>query len=95
MFIPLQSPLSLSFPEHVATSAALKCLLAYTYGLEDCRIDAEVSDGGIVLTGNAPCPAAAKMATKIAAEFTSKPVRSLIHVTRPALSDPALYPTFG
>lgn len=58
----------------IATTEAIRCLLAYTHGLENCQIDVEVVDGAIMLTGTASSEEAASVATSIAADFTSKPV---------------------
>jgi len=63
-------------PDPVATNAAVKCLLAYTHGLEDCQIDVETVDGVIMLTGTASSEDAARIATSIASDFASKPVIS-------------------
>jgi osmotically-inducible protein OsmY len=58
----------------IATTEAIRCLLAYTHGLEDCVIDVDVVDGAIMLTGTASSEEAALIATSIAADFTSKQV---------------------
>ena len=58
----------------VATTEAIRCLMAYTHGLEDCLIDVEIVDGKILLTGTVSSEEAARIATSIAADFTSKPV---------------------
>jgi len=58
----------------IASSEAIRCLLAYTYGLEDCQIKVEVVDGAIMLTGMASSEEATCVATSIAADFTSKQV---------------------
>jgi hypothetical protein len=41
-------------PNHCATSAALRCLFAYSRELENCQIGVEVADGVIILTGTEP-----------------------------------------
>lgn len=60
--------------DSVAAGAAIKCLLAYTHGLEDCLIDVEIADGVVMLTGTVSSQQAACDATSIAADFTSQPV---------------------
>ena len=57
-----------------ATNAAVKCLLAYTHGLEDCLIDVDTADGVVILTGTVSSQQAAHDASSLAADFTSKPV---------------------
>lgn len=79
LFLPYTAPMATSSGNY-ATSAAIKCLLAYTYGLEDCNIEVEVSDGEVMLTGQASCDAAVATAVEIAAELTWKPVHSAIEV---------------
>ena len=68
-------------PNHCATSAALRCLFAYSRELDDCQIEVEVADGVVILTGSAPCDAAVCKAIGIATDLTSKPVLSHIEVT--------------
>jgi len=60
--------------ESVAADAAIKCLLAYTHGLEDCLIDVKTADGVVILTGTVSSQQAAHDASSLAADFTSKPV---------------------
>ncbi|MFS2155597.1 MULTISPECIES: hypothetical protein [unclassified Rhizobium] len=60
--------------DHISTIEAIKCVLAYTHGLEDCQIEVEVVDGSIMLAGTASSEEAACVASAIAADFTSKPV---------------------
>ncbi|MDM9646836.1 BON domain-containing protein [Rhizobium sp. S163] len=64
----------------IATTEAIRCLLTYTHGLEDCLIDVEMVDGTIMLTGTASSEEAASTATSIAADFTSKPVLCSLQV---------------
>ena len=71
MFSPLLPIASASGGCSSATCAAIKCLLAYTHGLEHCRIDVEIVDGVIVLTGMASSYGAARDACVIAADFSS------------------------
>lgn len=68
-------------PNHCATSAALRCLFAYTRELENCQIGVEVADGVIILTGSAPCDAAVRKAVGIATDLTSMPALSHIQLT--------------
>jgi osmotically-inducible protein OsmY len=63
-----------SAADPIASTQAIKCLLAYTDGLEDCLMDVEIVDGAVMLKGKASSEEAARMATSIAADFTSKPV---------------------
>lgn len=58
----------------IGTTEAIRCLLVYTHGLEDCQINVEVVDGAIMLIGTASSEQAARVATSIAIDFTSKPV---------------------
>lgn len=68
-------------PNHCATSAALRCLFAYSRELENCQIEVEVADGVIILTGSAPCDAAVRKAVGIATDLTSMPALSRIQLT--------------
>jgi osmotically-inducible protein OsmY len=80
MLFPLFSSVVTPAADFGATSAAIKCLLAYTSGLEDCQIDVEVIDGTIKLTGTAPSQEAAHAATALAADFRSGRVTCSIQV---------------
>ena len=63
-----------TFADPVATTEAIRCLLAYTHGLEGCQIDVEIVEGATMLTGTASSEEATRVATAIAADFTSRPV---------------------
>ena len=80
MLFPQFSSTFTSAPDSGATSAAIKCLLAYSHKLEDCQIDVEIVDGVVMLTGMASSEVAARDATSIAADFTSKQVICGLHV---------------
>ncbi len=88
MLFPVFSPPSESSSGQCATSAAIKSLLAYAHGLEDCQIDVEVSAGIVTLTGNAPCAAAVDKAIEIAADVSSRPVFADIDVRETCLTPP-------
>ncbi|MDW5317075.1 BON domain-containing protein [Rhizobium sp. PL01] len=79
LLLPFSAQLA-PFPNHCATSAALRCLFAYSRELEDSQIEVEVADGVIILTGSAPCDAAVRKAVGIATDLTSKPVLNHIQV---------------
>lgn len=83
MLFPLFTSAPLA-PDSVAAGAAIKCLLAYTHGLEDCVIDVEITDGLVILTGTASSEPAARHATSIAANFTSCRVICTLRITSPA-----------
>lgn len=80
MLFPFFSSPVMHAADSGATSAAIKCLLAYTHGLEDCQIDVEIVDGVMTLTGSASSEGAARHATAIAAHFTSKQVACGVRV---------------
>ncbi|XUY26300.1 BON domain-containing protein [Agrobacterium sp. rho-8.1] len=88
MFFPVFSPSSDASSGQCATSAAIKSLLAYAHGLEDCQIDVEVSSGIVTLTGKATCVAAVDKAIGIAADISSMPVFSDIDVRETRLTPP-------
>ncbi|NTE89265.1 BON domain-containing protein [Agrobacterium rubi] len=88
MFFPVFSPATESSSGQCATSAAIKSLLAYAHGLEDCQIDVEVSSGIVMLTGKANCIAAVDTAIGIAADVSSRPVFSDIDVRETCLTPP-------
>ncbi|NLS16537.1 BON domain-containing protein [Rhizobium sp. P40RR-XXII] len=56
-------------PDRGATCAAIRCLIAYAEGLEDCRIEVIASEGAIVLSGVAPSDQARQRAIAIAGEY--------------------------
>ncbi|SCX33118.1 BON domain-containing protein [Agrobacterium rosae] len=88
MFFPVVSAPSAPSSGQCATSAAIKSLLAYAHGLEDCQIDVEVSFGIVTLTGKASCNAAVDKAIGIAADVSSRPVFSDIDVRETCLTPP-------
>ncbi|NTF32877.1 BON domain-containing protein [Rhizobium skierniewicense] len=88
MFFPVFSPSSETSSGQCATSAAIKSLLAYAHGLEDCQIDVEVSSGIVTLTGSATCVAAVDKAIGIAADISSGPVFADIDVRETCLTPP-------
>ncbi|MBN8952625.1 MULTISPECIES: BON domain-containing protein [unclassified Rhizobium] len=55
--------------DRYATCAAIRCLIAYAEGLEDCRIDVSVTEGAIVLSGSAASDQARQRAISIAGEY--------------------------
>lgn len=88
LFLDFSTP-DVSSSGHCATCAAIRSLLAYAQGLEGCRIDVEVSQGIVMLTGHASCDAAVDKAIEIAADFSSKPVHSTIDVQETCLPLPS------
>jgi hypothetical protein len=88
MLFPVPStPANLSL-DHCATRAAIKSLLAYAHGLEDCQIDVEVCFGTIMLTGKASSVAAVDKAIRIASDVSSRPVFNDIDVYEKRLALP-------
>ncbi|MFK0332891.1 BON domain-containing protein [Rhizobium sp. 2MFCol3.1] len=71
----------------IAAGAAIKCLLAYTHGFEDCLIDVEIAQGVVMLTGTASSQQAARNAISLAADFTSMPVICNLRIA--SVSQPA------
>lgn len=63
LFQPFANAATIGDP--IATTEAIRCLLTYTHGLEDCLIDVEVFDGAIMLTGTASSEEAARVATSM------------------------------
>ncbi|AYG68462.1 MULTISPECIES: BON domain-containing protein [unclassified Rhizobium] len=68
LFLTKLSSLTTS-PDRYATCAAIRCLIAYADGLEDCRIDVAAAEGAIVLSGIAPTDQARQQAIAIAGEY--------------------------
>ncbi|WP_320199781.1 BON domain-containing protein [Agrobacterium sp. rho-13.3] len=88
MLFPVLSTHTESTSGHYATGAAIKSLLAYAHGLEDCQIDVEVSFGIVMLTGKASSVAAVDKAIQIASDISSRPVFSDIDVCETHLALP-------
>ncbi len=88
MFFPVFSAPSAPSSGQCATSAAIKSLLAYAQGLEDCQIDVEVTSDIVMLTGKASCNAAVDKAIGIAADVSSRLVFSDIDVRETCLTPP-------
>ena len=82
MLFPVFST-ALMTPDFGSTEATIQCVLAYTYGLEDCRIEVTLCEGTVILTGTAPSLEAVKMAIGVAADLCSRPVVSDIVVPAP------------
>lgn len=91
LFLPYTSTTLASSSDYSA-SAAVECILSYTFGLDDCVIKAEVSDGHVVLSGHAPDEQSIAIAICAAREFTAKPVLSKIEITSSATPLPASPP---
>ncbi len=89
MLFPLFSNAVMPTFEPCSAGAAIKCLLAYTHGLEDCQIEVETLDTMIVLSGQAPSETAIRMAIAIAADISSKPVICSMQVSPTEVSDRA------
>lgn len=66
--------------DRCATCAAIRCLIAYADGLEDCRIEVAVADGAILLSGTAPTDDARQRAIAIAGEYAGTRVISNIAI---------------
>ena len=94
LFLPYTSP-TLASSSDCSASAAIRCVLSYTYGLDDCFIEVEVSDGNVILSGHAPDSGAVATAICVAREFTSKPILSKIEITSPVAPVPATPPGFS
>ncbi len=83
MLFPVLSNTALT-PDLVSTQATIDCVLAYTYGLEDCRIAVEVTEERVLLSGTAPSCEAIDMAIGIAADLSSRRVISDVEIVPPA-----------
>ncbi|KQS61339.1 hypothetical protein ASG39_17490 [Rhizobium sp. Leaf371] len=70
-------------PDLGSTEATIACVLAYTYGLEECRIDVSVRDDHVLLSGTAPSCEAIEMAIGIAADLSPRRVVSDIEIVAP------------
>lgn len=68
LFLAKLSSLTTS-PDRCATCAAIRCLIAYAEGLEDCRIEVIAAEGAIILSGIAPSDQARQQAIAIAGEY--------------------------
>ncbi|KAA1180059.1 BON domain-containing protein [Rhizobium tropici] len=68
LFLAKFSSLTTS-PDRGAICAAIRCLIAYAEGLEDCRIEVGAAEGAIVLSGVAPSDRARQQAIAIAGEY--------------------------
>ncbi|MBO9101335.1 MULTISPECIES: BON domain-containing protein [unclassified Rhizobium] len=79
MFLPYPA-LAVSASSDCSTRIAIECLLAYTFGHEDCEIEVEVSNGCVTLSGRAHSQSAAARAVEVAGEFTHKAVHSIIEI---------------
>ncbi|KQR71639.1 hypothetical protein ASG25_08590 [Rhizobium sp. Leaf384] len=82
MLFPVLSNTILT-PDFGSTEATIACVLAYTYGLEECRIDVSVRDDHILLSGTAPSSEMADMAIGIAADLSPRRVLSDIEIIAP------------
>ncbi len=78
MLFLARSP-SLTTPlDRYATCAAIRCLIAYAEGLEDCHIDVTAIEGAIVLSGMASNDGVRQRAIAIAAEYAGTRIVSNI-----------------
>ncbi|MCZ3376585.1 BON domain-containing protein [Rhizobium sp. AG207R] len=73
-----------------ATCAAIRCLIAYAEGLEDCHIDVAAIEGAIVLSGVSSNDEARQRAIAIAAEYDR--TRIVSSITLRADRDPSSRP---
>ncbi len=64
--------------DRAATCTAIRCLIAYADGLEDCRIDVAAVDGTIILSGIAPTDQARQRAIAIAGDYAGSRIVSNI-----------------
>jgi hypothetical protein len=94
LFLPYTSP-KLASSSDCSVSAAIKCVLSYTYGLDDCCILVEVMDGNVVLFGHASDASAVATAICVAREFTAKPILSKIEITSFVPPLPATSPEYS
>ncbi|PYE23383.1 BON domain-containing protein [Rhizobium sp. PP-F2F-G20b] len=83
MLFPVLSNTALT-PDQGSTQATIACVLAYTYGLEDCRIAVAVTEEHVLLSGTAPSREAIDMAIGIAADLSSRRVVSDVEIVSPA-----------
>lgn len=65
---------SSSVPAECSLCAALEALLAWTEGLDSCRIRVTAEGGKIVLTGDVSSKSALETAVLVAEVFTCRPV---------------------
>ena len=82
MLFPVLSNTVLT-PDLGSTEATIACVLAYTYGLEDCRIDLSVTDDHVLLSGTAPSSEAIELAIGIAADLSPRRVISDVEIVPP------------
>lgn len=82
MFLPQFACLPDTPTDCGASAAALQSMLAYSGGLEDCRITVENLGWALLLTGRASSEGAACQAAMIARNFTSRPVITGLRVER-------------
>ncbi|MBB3285233.1 MULTISPECIES: BON domain-containing protein [unclassified Rhizobium] len=83
LFLAKLSSLTTS-PDRSAICAAIRCLIAYAKGLEDCRIEVVAEEGAIVLSGVAPSDQARQQAIAIAGDYAGTRIINniVIHADR-------------
>lgn len=79
LFLAKLSSLTTS-SDSLATCAAIRCLIAYADGLEDCRIDVAAADDAILLSGVASSDQARQRAIFIAGDYAGTRIISNIVV---------------
>ncbi|MGY5775047.1 BON domain-containing protein [Rhizobium sp. LEGMi135b] len=90
MIFLAKSPSLTTSPDRYATCAAIRCLIAYAEGLEDCHIDVAAMEGAIVLSGMASNDEARQRAIAIAAEYAG--IRIVSNIALRADRDPSSRP---
>lgn len=89
LFLAKPSSLTTS-SDRYATCAAIRCLIAYAEGLEDCHIDVAAIEGAIVLSGVASSDEARQRAIAIASEYVR--IRIVSNIALGAERDPSSHP---
>ncbi|GES49459.1 hypothetical protein Rhsp01_20760 [Rhizobium sp. NBRC 114257] len=90
MLFLARSPSLTTSSDRYATCAAIRYLIAYAEGLEDCRIDVAAIEDTIVLSGVASNDEARQRAIAIAAEYAR--TRIVSNITLGADRDPSSHP---
>lgn len=90
MLFLAKSPSLTTSSDRYATCAAIRCLIAYAEGLEDCHIDVVAIEGAIVLSGVASNDEARQQAIAIASGYVR--IRIVSNITLRADRDPFSHP---
>ncbi|MFB2564785.1 BON domain-containing protein [Rhizobium sp. IMFF44] len=90
MLFLARSPSPTTPSDRYAICAAIRSLIAYAEGLEDCHIDVAAIEGAIVLSGVASNDEARRRAIAIAAEYAR--TRIVSYITLRVDRDPSSHP---